>query len=157
MGDARTQRHSAHPAPLVHWVVTGFFFSLAEPEAHRAAPSHESRLASEISEAPGDDRSAPLATGTGNGTANVHYTRILHHPRPGIYSAVLRSDLWAPPALGTACAQVSERGPHEPALLICRTRNPPTPLIQRTPAPIRLGLTLRLVSETGCERPTHAC
>jgi len=25
----------------------------------------------------------------------------LHHPRPGIYNAVLRSDLWALPALGT--------------------------------------------------------
>ena len=27
--------------------------------------------------------------------------RPLHHPRPGIYDAVLRSDLWALPALGT--------------------------------------------------------
>ena len=27
--------------------------------------------------------------------------RPLHHPRPGIYNAVLRSDLWALPALGT--------------------------------------------------------
>ena len=25
----------------------------------------------------------------------------LHHPRPGIYNAVSRSDLWALPALGT--------------------------------------------------------
>ena len=40
-----------------------------------------------------------LPTSVGGGLAPTD--RPLHHPRPGIYNAVLRSDLWALPALGT--------------------------------------------------------
>ena len=47
-----------------------------------------------------------------------------HHPRPGIYNAVLRSDLWALPALGTGHRLGIQNAPAGGPLQITDHRSP---------------------------------